>query len=224
MKFRPRLLLTTLVLFFVLPASATPVFTWTKLTSESDVINNGSVLRATNLGSSGQNTFNPVTLNGIDFDTDTTGLSGLTPGGGDFNTEALFVGTPMDEMLSGTWYAPGGSSSLSLTGLTAGEDYIYQMFLSNDQNGTGHASRVTFQGQAFNLSPTIYPYGGGGYSLQVDFTANTSSELVTFGTGSGSEVQRMQFNAFTLQGESVPGPASLLLLIAGLAGLLIKRR
>lgn len=143
--------------------------------------------------------------------------------GGDFNHEAAFVGTPLDSLLSGTWYQPGGSSSLALTGLTTGENYTYQMFLSNDHHSTGHNSRVTFQGQQFNLNSTIYPYGAGGYSLQVDFIANAGTEIVSFGTGSTSESYRMQFNAFTLQGEPVPAPAAIWILMIGLCGLVVQR-
>ncbi len=158
-------------LLVVLPAQAMPVFTFSKIASEADVLNGGNILRATNLGHSSQGTFNPVTVNGVHFDTDTTGLSAMQPGSGDFNQEAAFSGTPLDDLLSGTWYQPGGSSSLALAGLVLGEEYVFQMFLSNDVNSTGHNSRVTFQGQQFNLNTTIYPLGGGGHVLQVDFVA-----------------------------------------------------
>jgi len=212
------------ILSFSLPAFATPLFTFSKITSEADVINNGNILRATNLGNSSQGTFNPVTVNGVNFDTSTTGLTGLVPGGGDFNTEPGFVGTPLGDLLSGTWYQNGSSSSLTLTGLTVGEDYTYQMFISNDHNSTGHNSRVTFQGQQFQLNSAIYPYGGGGYSLQVDFEAQSGTEVVGFGTGSTSESARMQFNAFSLQTTSVPAPAAIWTLLLGLSVLTMQRK
>jgi len=58
-------------------AVATPFFSFSKITSELDVINNGNILRATNLGNSGQGIFSPVTVNGVNFDTNTAGLSGF---------------------------------------------------------------------------------------------------------------------------------------------------
>ncbi|MBT6273665.1 MAG: hypothetical protein HOI95_05970 [Chromatiales bacterium] len=86
-------------------AHAMPIFNFSKVTSAADVINTGNILRATNLGFSGQNTSSPVTVNGVSFDNNTAGLSGLTPGGGDFNVEAAFNGTNLGYMLSGTYYA-----------------------------------------------------------------------------------------------------------------------
>ncbi|MBT6273664.1 MAG: PEP-CTERM sorting domain-containing protein [Chromatiales bacterium] len=90
------------------------------------------------------------------------------------------------------------------------------MFLSNDVNSTGHTSRVTMQGQQFNLNTSIYPYSGDGYSLRVDFTAGGSNETIQFGNGSASQPNRMQFNAFSLQTAAVPEPAALALVLMGI--------
>jgi len=85
------------------------------------------------------------------FDTDLSELSGMTQGGGDFNTE-FTSGSSLDTMLSGTQYQTGGSSSLNLTGLSVAEDYVFQMFLSNQVNNTGYNSKVNLQGIDFNLA------------------------------------------------------------------------
>ena len=173
-------------------AAGPPVFTFSKITSEADVLNTGIIVRATNLGKASEGTFNPVTVNGILFGTNTAGMTGWDFGGGDFSTE-FPVGSPLDQLLSGTWYATGGTSSLTLSGLTAGKDYTFQMFLANAVNSTGYESRITIQGQAFNLTGK---YNGLAHSLQIDFTAGGSSQAITFGTGSTYGPERMQFNGF----------------------------
>jgi hypothetical protein len=196
-----------------------PVFTFSKITAETDITDYGNVLRASNFGTGGT-----VSVNGMTFDTDLSELSGMTQGGGDFNTE-FTSGSSLDTMLSGTQYQTGGSSSLNLTGLSVAEDYVFQMFLSNQVNNTGYNSKVNLQGIDFNLAGQ---YNGTAHMLEIAFTANSASESVIFGTGSSSQIQRMQFNGFTLQqaaiSANVPEPSTVLLLTMGIAGIGFTRK
>lgn len=196
-----------------------PIFSFSKITAETDIIDYGNVLRASNFGVGGA-----VNVNGISFDTDLSGLTGMFQGGGDFNTEFTSGGS-LDTMLSGTQYQNGGSSSLNLTGLSATEDYVFQMYLSNMVNSTGHSSKISLQGNDFNLAGQ---YNGTAHMLEIAFTASSSSELVNFGTGSTNESARMQFNGFTLQQEAisanVPEPSTVLLLAMSIAGIGFTRK
>lgn len=203
------------LLWFSHAAQAAVVFDQGDVTGESDFINNGNILLANNLGSGAT----AQTVNGISFGTSTAGLSGMFNGGGDFNTQ-FPVGSPLDQVLSGLVYQGGGFSSLTLSGLSSGTDYFLQLFLSNAANNTGKASRVTVQGQQYNISN----FGSTADYINIDFTASGSSEVISFGTGSGSEAARMILNAYALSGPSaqdiaVPLPIPLTLFAPGLIAL-----
>jgi len=64
--------------------------------------------------------------------------------------------------------------------------------------------------------------------LEIAFTANSASESVIFGTGNSSQIQRMQFNGFTLQqaaiSANVPEPSTVLLLTMVIAGIGFTRK
>jgi len=200
-------------------ASAAVVYTQGHITAETDVLNSGTVVVANNLGAGAL----AVTVNGVSFGTSVTGLSGMAASGSDFSSQ-FAPNSPLDKLLSGLDFQNGGSSSLSLTGLTAGSDYTLQLFLANGVNSTGKTSRVSVQGQGYNIAN----FGNNADYLRVAFTASGTSELVTFGNGSGVESDRMVLNAYALQTVPVaadaPEPGSLVLSALGLAALGALRR
>lgn len=194
-------------------AAATVTYVQNHITYETDVLNVGNLLVANNLGASAP----AVTVNGVAFGNSTAGLSNLSNGGADFSSN-FPSGSPLDTLMSGLVFQAGGYSSLTLTGLTAGTDYLLQLFMANSVNSTGKTSRVSVQGSDYNLTN----FGSNADYLRVSFSATGTSEVVTFGNGSGNESDRMVLNAYALHTPivaAVPEPGTAALLGLGLLGL-----
>lgn len=207
------------ILFAALaPAQAAVIYTFSQITGESSIIDNGDVLLTH--GGSG-------TINGIGFsqtsnaDGVTRSFSGFGTCGGDFSNQ--FSGG-LNSILSSCHFQPGaGNVSLTFNGLNIGEDYSLQLLWSNTNNTTGRFGRVAIQGSAFDYNATP---ANNAYSLLAEFTALSTSEVITFGRGSASESLRFQLNGFVFSGtaDPVPAPAAIALLGLGLLGLRMRRR
>jgi hypothetical protein len=99
--------------------------------------------------------------------------------------------------------------------LIPGQGYLLQLFLSNVVNSTGKTSRLTIQGQAYD----ILNFGNNADLIRADFITSGSTEVVTFGNGSTVESDRMVLNAYALEAVAVPEPTTLTLFgLIGLAG------
>lgn len=207
-------------------AFASVVFSVGTITSEADVLNGGTVVQANHFGTPGGSPAVPVTVNGILFGTSTAGLSGMLASGSDFANQ-FGTGTPLDVLLSGAHFQTGSSSSLTLTGLTAGTNYLLQLLIDNTVNTTGSSSWVDIQGDTLNLTPYFYPslnqrWNLDAHYVRASFTAAGASQLVSFGNGYTYESDRMHLNAYALS--TVPEPGSLALASLALAGLVTVGR
>jgi hypothetical protein len=186
-----------------------------KINGESDVLNTGTFFTAINLGSGSP----AVVVNGVAFGaSNTAGLSGFVPGDpADFSTQ-FAPASPLDAMLSELHFQNGASASLTLSGLTGSQQYMLQMFLCNQVNTTAKSSRVTIQGQTYD----IVNFGNDANYIRASFTASGSTEVIAFGKGSTFEPNRMILNGYALS--AVPEPATSTLLATGVAALLARRR
>jgi hypothetical protein len=197
-------------------ARAAVIYTQGQITGDADVLNIGTVVVANNLGAGAV----PVTINGVAFGNSTAGLSGFVNATGDFSNQ-FPVGSPLDLLLSDLAVQPlAASTSLTLSGLSPGQDYLLQIFLSNVTNSTGMTSRLTIQGQAYD----IQNFGLNADFIRAEFIASSSTEVVTFGKGSLTQSDRMIVNAYALEAVAVPEPSTLALLTLGGAALTGWRR
>ncbi|MGB1109382.1 MAG: hypothetical protein ACPG4N_03455 [Gammaproteobacteria bacterium] len=193
--------------------AAAVVFTQTNISGDSDVLNSGTLIAANSVGSG-----SAVTINGLAFGTDHSGLGNFSTGGGDFSTDPF--SSDLDNMLSGLMYTGNGSpGTLNLNSLTVGQDYRLQLFVSNDVNSTGENQSVIVQG----VTHAMGFWRPNAVNLTAEFTATTSVLSVSF-INNGA---RTVFNGYALHdvstASSVPiGPTPVALLL-GLIGIRVTR-
>jgi len=144
--------------------------------------------------------------------------------------------TPIFDLLTGGVF---GTTSVELSGLTIGQDYLIQIFTndaraSRDNNfitgfgdGTGSTTPVAFSDLS-NVDPDPN-VGGSGDSIIGTFTADsTTLSINVFGTNAGpggtftAANSEAQINGIQLR--AVPEPSSALLLGIGSFALLLRRR
>jgi hypothetical protein len=197
-------------------AYATSVtFAQGELTSEADILNLGTVVVANNTGTYAT----PLTINGVAFGSSNANFHGSSTGSSLDFSHQFATNSSFDQLLSGMVFQHGsfGYLTLDLTGLTAGEDYLLQLFMANDYNTTGHTSRVSIQGQSYDM----YDLGNTADYIRATFTASSTSELVTFGNGTTDIASRAVVNAYALENvtpSAVPLPAAAWLFGSALFG------
>lgn len=183
--------------------------------AETDIANGGSLITANSLGAS------PIsgTVNAVTFGTSQSGLTNFTNGGGDFATQ-FTAGSGLDRILSNLVFSPNTNvSTLSLGGLTIGNSYRLQLLFSNPLNGTGHNMGVSLLGGTEN----IVGMGSRAVNVVAEFTADASSVVASF----SNQGFRTVFNAYALhstEAVQVSAPATPLLMLSGLIGLMALRR
>jgi uncharacterized protein YjbI with pentapeptide repeats len=184
---------------FSLTRPGASTFTETVITGDADILNDGVLIVANDLGVAPS----AVTVNGVSFGTDQGGLSGpWGPGSGDFSLDS-FSGN-LDALLSDLQFS-GTLNPVSLTigGLTPGVAYRLQLLFSNDLNTTGDRVEVTVEGETWILDD----WQPNAINLSAQFIASGPSVEVTFapGVGSTGESGRAVLNAYAIHLATGPG-------------------
>lgn len=217
------------------------------ITGDSDVLTIGDLVTGSNLGPDGtvaDVTVNGVTFTAVGFPTSGTGTQILT---GNNNTlffedtgflvsyGSLGSGTGAFAGLSSNYQSllgtAGGSSLLltlhiTLSGLTVGEQYVFQFFTNNSSltSSTFSGTRLSTNAAAGNPISLVdnVPNTAGGlgqYGVGT-FTATSTSQVIDFTGGNGNQVPTI--NAFQLR--VVPEPSSIAMMAMGLGGLAATMR
>lgn len=214
-------------------AGAAVVFNETAITGDTNVYNNGTLITANNLGGGGA-----VTVNGVNFGTDYSGL-----GGNYQNTSSASYSTDpfstelntvlQSHVIDTVWYnsAFEYANSLSIGGLTIGNDYRVQILMSRD--GSNWDSDFILEG----VSYLIESWMPNAINLSAAWTATDSTMNLTIGKSSGVAYEGYTVvsgyalhdvtgvEAFPSVGAtSVDIGSSLTLTALGMTGLFVRRR
>ncbi|MDQ6969272.1 MAG: hypothetical protein Q9M16_02020 [Mariprofundus sp.] len=172
--------------------------TQTTITTTSDVLNDGGLVAANNLGAGAQ----PVHVNGVCFGNDGAGTTNLFNGSGNFFTDSLPVGTPeMNQLLDSLVFQPNGApSSLTIGGLTPGQIHRIQLFFSNDVNSTGNNISFDINGTPASLVNWI----PNTVKLMYEFIPSATTAVVTFHANSSATASRAVLNAYAVHNLELP--------------------
>lgn len=206
------------------------VITWgspTNISGDSDVNTTGTLVAAFNMNGP------DVTVNGVTFASFTFPFMATTATNGAFTfTES--PGHMLAESSLGSANSPfnglsanyqsllssaistddNNTLTLTITGLTLGQDYIFEFWTNaSNYNGTGSGFRTTASAPTpVSLDDnTTNAIGGTGQFVIGSFHAGATTEVITF-TGTDS-TQAPTINAFELR--AVPEPSTLALFVIG---------
>jgi hypothetical protein len=211
------------------------VITWgspTNISGDSDVNTTGTLVAAFNMNGP------DVTVNGVTFasftfpfmaTTATNGAFTFTESPGHMLAESsLGSASPPFNTLSASYQSLLSSAvstddnntlTLTITGLTIGNDYIFEFWTNaSNYDGTGSGFRTTASAPtAVSLDDnTTNAIGGTGQFVIGSFHAGDTTEVITF-TGTDS-TQAPTINAFELRAVPEPTTMSIFLLGSGLLG------
>jgi len=233
-----KFLLLTLTGFLTLSAAHAATITWSlpqTISGDSDVSTTGTFNRAYNFGGSDPFVAN-VTVNSVVFTTVNSGSSGADTfsfGGGTNGTSGFYSSTTgafttlsssyQVLMGSGRYQdAPVGGTStqtITLNNLMAGYVYQVQIWVNDSRGPTSGRTETVSAGNNVTLAfGTGGVQGSLGQFVTGTFTADTTSQAITFSSTSSAQV-----NALQLRQIAIPEPTSSLLLATGLLGLTLRR-
>ncbi|MGB0712303.1 MAG: hypothetical protein ACPGUC_01970 [Gammaproteobacteria bacterium] len=216
-------------LFCATAVNASVVFTETVLSGDAQVFNNGTLIQANNIGSGAT----PTTINGVSFGNDHTGLAAQTMY---YHTQTVSgFSTEMETMLN-SYVKPSYqynsafeySGSLTISGLTIGNDYRIQLFVALTGN-SNPAANFNLENAGFY---SMTDWAPGAMNLSGVWTATDDTMNLTIGqTFSQTQYLYTVLNGYALHdvtgveaipstaGASVPLPGSGLLMLIGMLGL-----
>jgi hypothetical protein len=205
------------------------------ISGDADVLNDGTTIAAFNMNGP------DVTVNGVTFaswsypfmsTTTTMGNYTFTESPGHLLAQSTTSNSSPFASLSANYQTLLGSAistddnntlTLTITGLTLGQQYQFQWWLNASQYaGTGPGFRTTASAPiSVTLDDnTTNQFGGLGQTVVGTFEAGATMEIITF-TGADS-TQAPTVNAFQLR--AVPEPSSVVLVSLVLAGAVLRRR
>ena len=204
-------------------------FSWNapqQISGDSDVLNNGKMVYAYSIDPNAGS----LTINGVTF-VNSTGAGAGFSGGATQPTGSYSGGSnaPFDG-LSANYQALVSSGfgdtpfTLTLTGLKVGDSYEFEWWSNDSRFFAASQGRETIAtaGTAITLAEnTGSPSVSGGLG-QFDvgfFTADSSTETISFTAAAGQEADFGVVNAYQLRDTTIPEPS--ILLLVGVGGLLV---
>lgn len=178
----------------------------------------GTLVSAENVGGSA------YTFDGLSFAAGTT----VFAGGGTFDGFAEPVSAGYESALqsTGTWGPNGSAGSVSLSGLSNGQQYRIQALVYDGRNAVGIPGRtVEFDGvdQGQYAEGVFNVTWGNGLLVTGTFTADAATQDFTIEAFLGGESRGGQLNALTLH--AIPEPATLgMIALFGGAMVFVRRR
>jgi len=168
----------------------------------------------------------PTTVNGVDF-YGVPDLSGFTTS---FTTPAIVFGSPgtadanYNALLSNGTFSFSTSATVGWSGMTVGNTYLVELWVSDTRTGIGVESRTeTFSGSGSDLSSSVafQTAAGAGQYIVGTFVADaTGAETITINGNVVPQLNLMQVR--DLGAPPLPEPATLSLF--GLGALAMLRR
>jgi hypothetical protein len=212
-----------------LASSHAAIITWgsaQNITGDSDVLTTGTFDRAYSFQVSQTNGDSDLLVNGVTFTSISTptspGISNLTLDNTTIASTTTFASLndnfnsmtgDYNTLVLNAFYALAGQLNLTFNGLTNGQDYRVQLWVSYMPGG-GKTETISSGNSA-----SISSFGGGSGQFVVgNFTANSSSQV--FNVSSGDTYPLL--NAVSLY--AVPEPSTYALVLGGILTLLLIRR